>query len=105
MSWATLPAVPLHLDLEVWESSCSVPKAARDTAGPSTPLRSGRDDNSVAAGIDSTEQSFTSQQNCHPDRAQRSGGTCCISSPIMGSRVNRSFLLREPHEVHPRHES
>jgi len=69
MSWATLPAVPLHLDLEVWESSCSVPKAARDTAGPSTPLRSGRDDNSVAAGIDSTEQSFTSQQNCHPDRS------------------------------------
>jgi hypothetical protein len=30
--------------------------AAAETAGPSTALRSGRDDNSVVAGIDATEQ-------------------------------------------------
>ena len=30
--------------------------AAAETAGPSTTLRSGRDDNSVVAGIDATEQ-------------------------------------------------
>jgi hypothetical protein len=30
--------------------------AATETAGPSTTLRSGRDDNSVVAGIDATEQ-------------------------------------------------
>jgi hypothetical protein len=32
-------------------------------------------------------------QNCHPDR---SGGTCCSSSPIMASRVNKLFLLSGP---------
>jgi hypothetical protein len=31
--------------------------AAGETAGPSTSLRSGRDDNSVTAGIDVTERS------------------------------------------------
>jgi hypothetical protein len=30
--------------------------AAGETAGPSTSLRSGRDDNSVEAGIDATRQ-------------------------------------------------
>ena len=33
-----------------------------ETAGPSTTLRSGRDDNSVAAGTDAMEKL---QQNCH----------------------------------------
>jgi hypothetical protein len=40
------------------------------TASPSTTLRSGRDDNSVVAGIDATEQCPTLQQNCHPDRSE-----------------------------------
>ena len=43
--------------------------AAGETAGPSTSLRYGRDDNSVETGIDATEQSWTPQQNCHPDRS------------------------------------
>ena len=41
------------------QNSSRVPKAGGDTAGPSTALRSGRDDNSVAAEIDSTERSLT----------------------------------------------
>jgi hypothetical protein len=46
--------------------------AAGETAGPSTSLRYGRDDNSVETGIDATEQSWTPQQNCHrPDRKWR----------------------------------
>ena len=33
--------------------------AAGETAGPSTSLRYGRDDNSVETGIDATEQEWT----------------------------------------------
>ena len=43
--------------------------AAGENAGPSTSLRYGRDVNSVETGIDATEQSWTPQQNCHPDRS------------------------------------
>jgi hypothetical protein len=43
--------------------------AAARTTGPSTSLRSGRDDNSVETAIDATEQKWTPQQNCHPDRS------------------------------------
>ena len=39
-----------------------------ETAGPSTALRSGRDDNSVEAGMEATEKSLSLQQKCHPDR-------------------------------------
>jgi hypothetical protein len=40
----------------------------KGTAGPSTALRSGRDDNSVAGQVLS-RLSFAAQQNCHPDRS------------------------------------
>ena len=38
---------------------------AGETAGPSTSLRSSRDDNSVVVATDATEQCLP-QQNCHP---------------------------------------
>jgi hypothetical protein len=47
-------------------------RTGRDTAGPSTALRSGRDDNSVAwkrAQKWSDEWLLIVQQNCHPDRS------------------------------------
>jgi hypothetical protein len=39
------------------------------TAGPSTSLRSGRDDNFVEAETDATKHLLPLQQNCHPDRS------------------------------------
>ena len=40
-----------------------------ETAGPSTTLRSGRDDNSVAGSATVPSCLFQSLQNCHPDRS------------------------------------
>jgi hypothetical protein len=39
------------------------------TAGPSTALRSGRDDNFYRGGKDFSQKLFRPQQNCHPDRS------------------------------------
>jgi hypothetical protein len=50
----------------------SLRRTGRETAGPSTPLRSGRDDNSVARKWSqkrSDEWMLIVQQNCHPDRS------------------------------------
>jgi len=44
-------------------------EAAGETAGPSTSLRSGRDDNSVAESTTAPSHLFRSLQNCHPDRS------------------------------------
>jgi hypothetical protein len=47
-------------------------RTGRETAGPSTTLRSGRDDNSVGrlTAIRLTAfEAFSMQQNCHPDRS------------------------------------
>jgi hypothetical protein len=41
--------------------------AAGETAGPSTTLRSGRDDNSVAGSTTVSSHRFRSLQNCHPE--------------------------------------
>jgi hypothetical protein len=49
-----------------------------------------RDDNFVEAGTDATEQLFTLQQNCHPDR---SGGTRCFSG---GHGAFRRFVPECP---------
>ena len=45
--------------------------AAGETAGPSTTLRSGRDDNSVVAAIDATEQYLTpaTELSSRPERS------------------------------------
>jgi hypothetical protein len=43
--------------------------AAGETAGPSTSLRYGRDDNSVAGSTTVPSHLFRSLQNCHPDRS------------------------------------
>ena len=46
--------------------------AAGETAGPSTSLRYGRDDNSVAGSTTVPSHLFRSLQNCHrPDRKWR----------------------------------
>jgi hypothetical protein len=55
-------AVPTHPAGQVtaFDQDSGLPivrrNAAKETAGPSTTLRSGRDDNSVEAGIDATRQ-------------------------------------------------
>jgi len=52
-------------------------------------LHFGRDDKSVA-GLECLPVHFLRvSQNCHPDR---SGGTCCSSSRVMGSRVNEGNI-------------
>jgi hypothetical protein len=43
--------------------------AAGETAGPSTSLRYGRDDNSVAGSTTVPSHLFRSLQSCHPDRS------------------------------------
>jgi hypothetical protein len=43
--------------------------AAGETAGPSTSLRYGRDDNSVAGSTTVPSHLFRPLQNCHPDRS------------------------------------
>src|ERR1700679_2034471 len=55
-------------------------ETGRETAGPSTALRSGRDDNSVASKWLKAVRRTASNvpQNCHPDRSERRGGTCCF---------------------------
>jgi hypothetical protein len=62
--------------------------AAAETAGPSTALRSGRDDNSVAAGIDATEQCPTpaTELSSRPERTRISyfallAATTCAALP------------------------
>jgi hypothetical protein len=65
-------------------------------------LHCGRDDNSPIPATCEPGDTPTQRQNCHPDR---SGGTCCSSSPITGSRARRVFLFSEPHGLHQRHES
>jgi hypothetical protein len=49
--------------------------AAEETSGPSTALRSGRDDSSVAGLECVPVHALRVSQSCHPDR---SGGTCCF---------------------------
>jgi hypothetical protein len=59
------------------------------TAGPSTALRSGRDDNSVTEGVPSYEViEFFKNRIVIPTGAQRSGGTCCFNL-----RFQRMLLL------------
>jgi len=43
--------------------------AAGETAGPSTSLRYGRDDNYVAGSTTVPSHLFRSLHNCHPDRS------------------------------------
>ena len=71
-------------------------RTERDTAGPSTALRSGRDDNSVepltvirliAFGP------FPRNRIVIPTGAQRNGGTCCVSS---GSHATSLAPVRLP---------
>ena len=61
--------------------------AAGETAGPSTSLRSGRDDNSVAGSTTVPSHLFRSLQNCHPDR--RSGWCVTCAGPHTTRRALR----------------
>ncbi len=53
----------------------------RKTAGPSTTLRSGRDDNSVAVRALGSSP-LTPNRIVIPTGAQRSGGTCGFPAPL-----------------------
>jgi hypothetical protein len=55
-------------------------RTGRETAGPSTTLRSGRDDNSVCAQEFQREILDPRNRIVIPTGAKRSGGTCGFSS-------------------------
>ena len=57
-----------------------------ETAGPSTALRSGRDDNFSSGSILLTKALFCNQIVI-PTGAQRSGGTCCSQRFVRRSSV------------------
>jgi hypothetical protein len=61
--------------------------AAAETAGPSTTLRSGRDDNSVVAGIDATEQcpSAATGLSSRPERTRISYFAAASDDHVCGS--------------------
>ena len=80
------------------------------TAGPSTSLRYGRDDNSVETGIDATEQSWTPQQNCHrPDRKWRDRsvveGPAVSPAAIRLSSSSKNLIWTRLAESSPGHQS
>ena len=68
------------------------------TAGPSTTLRSGRDDNSAAPGKEATGQLLTCNRIVIPTGAKRSGGTCCflsVSHRLEGRGTKLILLMKQ----------
>jgi hypothetical protein len=61
--------------------------AAAEAAGPSTTLRSGRDDNTVEAGIDATEQCPTpaAELSSRPERTRISHFAAASDDHVCGS--------------------
>jgi O-antigen/teichoic acid export membrane protein len=101
VSWILVPFAVTHL-------------VGKETAGPSTPLRSGRDDNSVGGTTLSTPAAVgrtsldtptavggtrlsASNKIVIPTGAKRSGGTCCFSdlenACLLGLRIASILML------------
>src|ERR1700677_5401372 len=72
-AWTRIRLMPLSRRGKVVSGALvSASRAGRETAGPSTALRSGRDDNSftqLAAALRWGRKSLIAQMNCHPDRS------------------------------------
>jgi hypothetical protein len=87
--------------------------AAAETAGPSTTLRSGRDDSSVVAGIDATEQCPTpaTELSSRPERSVVEGPAVSplpthnshlshLSPLVIPTGADPDFLLRAASSDH-----